>query len=155
DTSYLLTVTRNDGKEFSCRAEVKVSRCFLTADRERTNKPGDEVTLKWQTGGADIKEVMLRTKATDGIASEKAVAATGSIKVKPEKQTRYSLIVKDSGANPSSCTVDIQVGPPPECMLETDPAKAKANKITLKWTSKNSDKGELTVWRTGQYVEVR
>jgi len=155
DTTYLLTVTRNDGKEFSCRAEVKLSRCFLTADRERTNKPGDEVTLRWQTGGADIKEVMLRTKPTDGIGSEKAVAATGSIKVKPEKQTRYSLIVKDSEGKPTACTVDIQVGPPPECMLETDPAKAKANKITLKWTSKNSDKGELTVWRTGQYVEVR
>ena len=164
DTTYVLAGTDNNGKQFRCSVSLKVYRCLITADPERAEKPGDEITLKWKLVDEDkvIKKVYIREEFQDKSGRQiqrpaeglEDVKSEGSAKVKPQTMTRYTLIgVNAKGQSEISCGVKVLVGPAPSCTLEEEPAKAKGKNITLSWTTTNAVNGELWVWN-GTYVRV-
>ncbi len=127
DITYMLTAVRG-AKSVSCPVSIDVSsgggggggggggssspRCDMTIS-DKSIKSGDQVTLKWNTTRAtevtltDDKGKVLFT--TDDYSSkEKKDYLDGSIKLKPTRDTKYTLLA-EKGSRDVECKVSLDV----------------------------------------------
>ena len=123
DTTYVLTATRN-GQSINCPITINVEssggggggssspKCELTVSDNKI-KSGDQVTLKWDTLRAtkvtlkdDKGKVLMSTDKYD--KDERKDYYDGSIKVKPTRDTEYTLVA-EKGSKDRTCKVKVNV----------------------------------------------
>ena len=122
DTTYILTAKKGN-KTIECPVPVTVSgggggggssspRCELTISAKKI-KLGDTVTLKWDTTRAtevtltdDRGKVLMTTE--DMKSSEKEKNYDGTLKVKPTRDTQYTLVAK-KGSKDTDCKVKVEM----------------------------------------------
>lgn len=123
DTTYVLTARRGT-QSVDCPITINVDeqngggggssspRCELTISDNKI-KRGEEITLKWDTSRAtqvtlkDDKNKILMT--TDDYSSkEKSDYYDGSLKLKPTRDTEYTLIA-EKGSKDRTCKVKVDV----------------------------------------------
>jgi uncharacterized repeat protein (TIGR01451 family) len=122
DTTYTLTATKG-GTTINCPVAVNVTtggggggssspKCELTISDKKI-KRGQEVTLKWDTSRAtevtltdDRGKVIFTTD--DMTSAEKKKNYDGSIKVKPTRDTKYTLIA-ERGTRDRECEVKVEL----------------------------------------------
>ncbi len=122
DTTYVLTAKKGT-KTIECPVPVTVSgggggggssspRCELTISAKKI-KLGDTVTLKWDTTRAtevtltdDRGKVLMTTE--DMKSSEKEKNYDGTLKVKPTRDTQYTLVAK-KGSKDTDCKVKVEM----------------------------------------------
>jgi uncharacterized repeat protein (TIGR01451 family) len=125
NTTYTLTATKN-GQSINCPISIAVDedngggggggssspRCELTISDSKI-KRGDQITLKWDTSRAtkvEIEDDNGKTiMSTDKYSSkEKDEYYDGSIKLKPTKDTTYTLVAS-KGSKDRTCKVKVDV----------------------------------------------
>ena len=124
DTTYTLTATKN-GQSINCPISIEVDednggggggssspRCELTISDNKI-KRGEQITLKWDTSRAtkvEIEDNHGKTiMTTDKYSSkEKDEYYDGSIKLKPTKDTTYTLVAS-KGSKDRTCKVKVEV----------------------------------------------
>ena len=125
DTTYTLRATQGD-KTINCPVSVDVSsgggggggggtrtpRCDLDISDKSISK-GEEITLRWDTSYA--KEITIKDDRGDTIfttddflSKDKKKYLDGSIKVKPTRDTEYTLNA-ESGSRDKECNVKVKV----------------------------------------------
>ena len=123
DTTYILTATQGS-KTVNCPVSVDVSsgggggggssspRCELEISDDKITA-GEEVTLRWDTSRAseitikdDRGNVIFTTD--DYLSKDKEDFLDGSIKVKPTRDTEYT-ITAERGSRDRECKVDVEV----------------------------------------------
>jgi uncharacterized repeat protein (TIGR01451 family) len=123
DTTYVLTAKKG-AQSVDCPLSINVSsgggggggtptpRCELTISDNKI-KAGEQVTLRWDTSNATevtIKDNKGKTiMSTDKyISSEKRDHYDGSIKLKPTRDTEYTLVA-ERGSKDRTCKVKVDV----------------------------------------------
>lgn len=123
DTTYVLRAT-NGTKTIDCPVSVDVSsgggggggtptpRCDLDISDKKI-KAGEEVTLTWETSNAnevtikdDKGKVIFSTE--DYLSSDKKKYYDSSIKVKPTRDTKYTLTA-ERGSRDRDCSVQVEL----------------------------------------------
>lgn len=148
DITYTLKATK-DNQTINCPLDIKVSksssggggggggvslRCELEVSDDRIKK-GDEIKISWETKGAtnlrltDDKGETLFT--TDNyLANDKKEYYNHSIKVKPTRDTRYTLTA-ERGSSDKECKVDVKVEDGGIVVLETRDQQPRVSGIAL------------------------
>lgn len=132
DITYTLRATQGN-RTVSCPVSVNVSsggggggtptpRCDLDISDKKITK-GEEITLRWDTSNAreitiedDRGNVIFTTD--DYLASDKKDYYDGSIKVKPTRDTEYTLIA-ERGSKDRECEVEVEVEDDNVVVLQT------------------------------------
>lgn len=124
DTTYTLTATKGS-ETISCPLSISVTsggggggggsvspRCELTIS-DNSIKSGEQITIKWDTSNAtevtltDDKGKELFT-TDDYLSSDKKDYYDGSIKLKPTRDTKYTLLA-ERGSRDVECKVSVKV----------------------------------------------
>lgn len=108
DTTYVLTVRDDDGDTDTCSVTVRVEEednnddlwCRLTAS-DRTVEEGDEITLEWDTRGAE------RASINQGIG--RVDEDGGEEDVEVDEDTTFRLTVEDEDGDEETCSVTVRV----------------------------------------------
>jgi uncharacterized repeat protein (TIGR01451 family) len=132
DTTYTLRATQGN-RTVNCPVSVDVSsggggggtptpRCDLDISDKKIKK-GEEITLRWDTSNAreitiedDRGNVIFTTD--DYLSSDKEDYYDGSIKVKPTRDTEYTLIA-ERGSKDRECEVEVEVEDDKVVVLQT------------------------------------
>jgi hypothetical protein len=122
DITYTLTATQGD-RTVNCPVSVDVTsggggggsptpRCDLDISDDKI-KAGEEITLRWDTSNAreviiedDRGNVIFTTE--NYLSKDKEDFYDGSIKVKPTRDTKYTLTA-ERGSRDRECEVDVEV----------------------------------------------
>ncbi len=122
DITYTLTATKGS-ETINCPVSINVTtggggggsrspRCDLTISDTKVNS-GDEITLKWDTSYAtevtltdDRGKVIFTTD--DFLSKDKEDYLDGSIKLKPTRDTKYTLLA-ERGSSDEECSVEVEM----------------------------------------------
>ncbi len=146
--TYSFTVKNKDGKQENCQATITVNEapkptpvptCTTFTANPLTIKKGGETTLSWTTKDAT------RVTINNGVGE---VAKAGSVKVKPQAKTTYTLTAHGANNQNHSCYVTVEVTNP-EPPAETIPVcesfvasptslPYSGGKVTLEWKTKDA-----------------
>lgn len=142
-TEYTLTARNWVG--LSSSAKVKISVVRITKFNLSTaslSQEGQEVTLEWETDGADA----VRIEPGDEIKDAKP---TGNAKVHPTANTTYTLTASGPGGLEVKESREVSIGPPTLDKFEiTDPPSGTrvfpGGQVKLNWKASGATKATLT-----------